>query len=161
LWNSWRDFVRIGDMPSRHPIRRYSAFFQGWAQAFGNHRGSMDDDRTLNWLFGEDEDQIGLILTHQLRHDLFHKVLGEHLEEVHLTLEKSRIGVEELVVDTGYRDEQAVRALRNLLDDGKELHLYLTYHLFYPSGTRILTLSRNVPLPLIYKEIAPLTIVVD
>ena len=148
-------------MPTRHPIRRYTAFFQGWAQAFGNHRGSMDDDRVLNWLFGENEDQIGLILTHQLRHDLLHKVIGEHLSEVHLTLGPSRVGVEDLTVATGYRDEQAIRAIRALLDGDGELHLYLTYHLFYPSGTRILTLSRKAPLPLIYREIAPLTVIVE
>jgi hypothetical protein len=37
-----------------------------------------------------------------------------------------------------------------------DLHLSQTYHLIYPSGTRILTLSRKAPLPLVYREIAPL-----
>ncbi len=148
-------------MPSLHAIRRYAAFFQDWAQAFGNHRGSLNESRQLNWLFGEDEDQIGLILTPQLRHDLIHKVIGTHLKQVHLTLEADRIGIEDLVVNAGYRDEQAVRTIRDMLKGDKDLHLYLSYHLFYPSGTRILTLSQKVPLPIIYKEISPLIVEYD
>jgi hypothetical protein len=148
-------------MSSLHAIRRYAAFFQDWAQAFGNHRGNLDEDRPLNWLFGEDEDQIGLILTPQLRHDLVHKVIGAHLKKAHLTLASDRIGIEDLVVKTGYRDEQAVHSIRKMLQKDKDLHLYLTYHLFYPSGTRILTLSQKVPLPIIYKEITPLIVEYD
>jgi len=148
-------------MPTQHQIRRYSAFFQGWAQAFGNHRGSYDEERRLNWLFGEDDDQIGLILTPKIRHPLFHHVLGEHCQELQLILETGRIGMDDLVVETSYRDEQAVRAIRSLLEGPGDVHLYLTYHLFFPSGTRILTLSRKVPLPIIYKETAPLQVLID
>ena len=43
-----------------------------------------------------------------------------------------------------------------ILADPRDLHLYQTYHLIYPSGTRILTLSRRAPLALIYRELTPL-----
>jgi hypothetical protein len=39
--------------------------------------------------------------------------------------------------------------------------MYLTYHLIYPPGTRIITLSRKAPLPLLYKEMAPLPLIVS
>ena len=48
-----------------------------------------------------------------------------------------------------------VDAVRALLNQRTDLHLYETYHLVYPSGTRILTLSRRAPLGLIYRELAP------
>jgi hypothetical protein len=38
------------------------------------------------------------------------------------------------------------------------LHLYLTYHFLYRSGTRIVTLSRKQPLAIIYKQISPMQI---
>jgi hypothetical protein len=52
-------------------------------------------------------------------------------------------------------------ALRELLLGPEEAHMYLTYHLIYPPGTRIITLSQKSPLPLLYKEMAPLAISVD
>ena len=36
------------------------------------------------------------------------------------------------------------------------MHLYQTYHLIYPSGTRILTLSARAPLGILYRELPPL-----
>jgi hypothetical protein len=38
------------------------------------------------------------------------------------------------------------------------VHMFLSYHLIYPPGTRIITVSRRSPLPLLYKEMAPLPI---
>ena len=52
-------------------------------------------------------------------------------------------------------------ALRELLLGEAEVHMYLTYHLIYPPGTRIITLSRKAPLPLLYKEMAPLPLIVS
>jgi hypothetical protein len=41
-------------------IRRYAAFFRGWAQAFGEHEKIESPSQGLRWLVGEE--QIGLIL---------------------------------------------------------------------------------------------------
>lgn len=38
--------------------------------------------------------------------------------------------------------------------------MFLTYHLIDPPGTRIVTVSRKPPLPLLYKEMAPLALTV-
>jgi len=46
----------------------------------------------------------------------------------------------------------------DLLKDADDLHLLQTYHVIYPSGTRILTLSRQSPLTLVYCEIELLTL---
>jgi hypothetical protein len=44
----------------------------------------------------------------------------------------------------------------DLLKSADDLYLLQTYHLVYPSGTRILTLTRQPPLPLVYREIESL-----
>ena len=145
-------------MPNERLIRRYSAYFQGWAQAFGNHRGSYDEDRALNWLFGDDDDQVGVILTPALRRLLLHEVLGHHAKKADLVLGPDRIGIGDISLPTGFREQEAARTIRWLFDAPGDLHLYLTYHLFFPQGTRILTLSRKPPLPIIYKEMDPILV---
>jgi len=51
--------------------------------------------------------------------------------------------------------------LRELLLGVDEAHMFLTYPLIYPPGTRIITVARKPPLPLLYKEMAPLPISVS
>ena len=148
-------------MPKERLIRRYSAYFQGWAQAFGNHHGSFDEERDLNWLFGDDDDQIGIILTPRLRRLLLHEVLSRHEKEAHLILEPDRVGIGDVSLPAGFREEEAVRTIRWLFDAPGDLHLFLTYHLFFPQGTRILTLSRKAPLPIIYKDMEPILVRID
>ena len=48
--------------------------------------------------------------------------------------------------------------MRGLLLGVDEAPMFLTYHLIYPPGTRIITVSRKPPLPLLYKEMAPLPV---
>ena len=55
-------------------------------------------------------------------------------------------------------DQREYDVVMGLLEGGGDLHLLQTYHLVYPSGTRILTLSRQSPLTLVYREIEPLTL---
>jgi hypothetical protein len=52
-------------------------------------------------------------------------------------------------------------ALRALLLGSDEAHMFLTYHLIYPPGTRIITVSSKPPLGLLYREMEPLTMVVS
>jgi len=51
---------------------------------------------------------------------------------------------------------RVVEFATDLLAEERDLHLYQTYHLIYPSGTQILTLSPRAPLTIIYRELAPL-----
>ena len=144
-------------MASERKIRRYAAYFHGWATAFGNHDKHFDKGRDLLWLLGED--QIGLILTPGVKAflgPLFLKNREAGPPDVELGPGILRIAVATVRFEGNGRPE--LDALMSLLQSAGDLHLLQTYHLVYPSGTRILTLSRQSPLMLIYREIEPLTL---
>jgi hypothetical protein len=144
-------------MPPSRIVHRYSAYFKGWATAFGSHDKRIDETRGLFWLFGEG--QIGLVLTPEVKrflYPLFLRGRGDSPPDVALTRDSLRI--DQMVFALGQDDERALDVTMGLLSGGGDLHLFQTYHLFYPSGTRILTLSCHPPLPLVYREIAPLTV---
>jgi hypothetical protein len=142
-------------------IRRWCAYFRGWSQAFGAHELIDDRERGLRWLIGDE--QLGLILTPAIKRLLYPGLLGRHAgDEPPLV----RVGARRLIVGGAeLAPLEAQRPLwsqvRQLLTGPADLHLYQTYHLIYPTGTRILTLSRHAPLPLIYRELAPLAVQLD
>jgi hypothetical protein len=142
-------------MASERKIRRYAAYFQGWATAFGNHEKLFDEKRDLLWLLGED--QIGLILTPKVKGFLRPLFLGDNdAVPPEVELGPGVIQIADAEVGFGEEDRRVFDAITDLLDESADLHLLQTYHLVYPSGTRILTLSQRVPLPLVYREIQPL-----
>jgi len=139
-------------------IRRWCAYFRGWSQAFGTHELIDDTERGLRWLVGDG--QLGLILTPAIKRLLYPGLLGRHAGEapplVRLASGRLTVGDAEL---TPLEPQRALWAqMQALLAGGGDVHLYQTYHLIYPAGTRILTLSRHAPLPLIYRELDPLTV---
>ena len=69
-----------------------------------------------------------------------------------------RIAEVTLTHGEGEEERRAFEVMMTLMRGEGDLHLSQTYHLVYPSGTRILALSRSAPLPLVYREIAPLEI---
>lgn len=140
-------------------IRRYSAYFRGWCQAFGEHEESYDEAHDVNWLHARD--QVGLILSERVRRLAYTELLGE--KNVATTLRLSETQVE--IGESSYplerqKDIAGMHALIALLRRDEPSHLYLTYHLLYPQGTRIVTFSKKAPLPIIYKEMRPLRIVI-
>ncbi len=136
-------------------IRRYSAYFRNWAQAFGNHTKLGDEGAPFRWLLGEQ--QIGLILTAEIRRFLYPRLLGLHGDAPpRVQVGLARLVIDELTLSIDDVHRPAIDAVRELLVSDGELHLSQTYHLIYPGGTRILTLGRNAPMPLIYREIEPL-----
>lgn len=142
-------------------IRRWCAYFRGWSQAFGAHELIDDRERGLRWLIGDE--QLGLILTPAIKRLLYPGLLGRHAGEEPPPV---RVGAQGLIL--GGAELAPLEAqcplwsqLRQLLAGPADLHLYQTYHLIYPTGTRILTLSRHAPLPLIYRELAPLAVRLD
>lgn len=142
-------------MASKRKIRRYAAYIQGWATAFGSHDKHFDEVRDLSWLYGQD--QIGLILTPTVKQFLRPLFLGTKKQappKVRLGNGILRIADDE--VEFGGQDEREYNAVMDLLNSAGDLHLLQTYHLVYPSGTRILTLTRQTPLPIVYREIEPL-----
>jgi len=137
--------------------QRYSAFFKGWCQAFGEHENLSREDDAINWLSAEN--QVGFILPRELTKALYREVLGRQRESPILTISQNCVRVGEFhytLSTTG--DKAGTAALRQRLENPGELHLYLTYHFLYQSGTRIITLSRKQPLAIFYKQIRPMYI---
>ncbi len=166
-------------MIENRQLRRHRPYFQGWAQAFGDHAVHDEPDVGRRWLFGDG--QLGLILSPSLRARLCggdEAALGGILADqpdppasqvVSIRMlarnarERSRASVLDLSKETlrvgrlRLREcpAKAVDGLHRLFDGAGELHLFETYHLICPTGTRILTLSRRAPLRLIYRELPP------
>ncbi|MCG6940911.1 MAG: hypothetical protein LJE69_06645 [Thiohalocapsa sp.] len=160
-------------------LRRHRAYFNGWAQAFGRHELLRDGEQGLRWLLGEG--QLGLILDPTIRARLrggdeqgLGGLLADELRApaaqpaAPRPLRRLGVAITPLaLVDVGSETLRfgrltlrrcpaaVIDAVRNLLDQGTDLHLYETYHLMYPSGTRILTLSHRSPMGLVYRELAP------
>jgi hypothetical protein len=138
-------------------VQRYSAYFEGWCQAFGEHENLSREEDAINWLSAKN--QVGFILPMELTKALYREVLGRQRESPILTISQNCVRIGEFhytLSTTG--DKAGTDALRQLLENPGELHLYLTYHFLYQSGTRIITLSRNQPLAIIYKQIRPMHI---
>jgi hypothetical protein len=142
-------------MTSERKIRRYAAYFSGWATAFGNHEKHYDETRDLSWLFGED--QIGLILTPRVK-DFLYPLFRTWREAgpPPVELGPGILRIADTTVRFGGHSQREIDAVMGLLRGAEDLHLLQTYHLVYPSGTRILTLTRQTPLALVYREIDPL-----
>jgi hypothetical protein len=55
-------------------------------------------------------------------------------------------------------DRTGLSRIRSLFNSGLLVHMYLTSHVYYPAGTRIITFSTRKPVPIMYKEIIPLCV---
>jgi hypothetical protein len=138
-------------------VKRYGAYFRGWAQAFGEHEAGCEPSEPIRWLLGED--QVGVIAPPELMRPLRREVLNTRQGIPCLRLGRERLEIGPLrysIPRCG--NHPGMTALIQLLRSEQELHLYLTYHFMYPAGTRIVTFSHRRPLPLVYKEITPLQI---
>lgn len=144
-------------MQLERTVRRYTAYFRGWCQTFGEHEAVALPDEDISCLFAEE--QIGFILSRELTRALYREVLGRQLSSPQLDInpERMRVGQFRLMLPEIWK-QRGLQMLNQLMQAEKDLHLYLTYHLTYPSGTRIVTLSQRKPLPIIYKEIRPMDI---
>ncbi len=142
-------------MLEREP-KRYSAYFKGWCQAFGEHDSISSQEDGIHWLFTGR--QVGFILPQPITRQLYREVLL-HAEPppLNFTRESVRIGSLRFALASD-REDQILVALRQIFMGGEELHVYLTSHLLYGTGARIITLSTKKPLTIIYKEIGTLRI---
>jgi len=147
----------LTSMPLERTVRRYTAYFRGWCQAFGEHELVAPQEEAINWLLGDQ--QIGFILSGELTRSLYREVLGKQRSSplLDVSAEGVRVGGFRQVLPDIWRD-QGLKMFTQLMQAESDLHLYLTYHLVYPTGTRIVTLSTRKPLPIIYKEISPMDI---
>jgi hypothetical protein len=130
-------------------VRRYAAYFPRWCQAFGDHRtgSGSEKGRAVEWLVGEG--CVGVIvLPEDRRYRLMHELLGDHrirkssFISARCTPQPSRLRRRSRLL--------AIPAMRRLhqllLDSEEETHMFLAYHLIYPPGTRIITVSLKPPL---------------
>jgi len=143
-------------MAKERILRRYTGYFRGWCQAFGEHDSQVDEHSDVSWLVTHD--QVGLILSEPLRRAAYRELLA-HQEAVRLVIGEGFVQAGSLRYEAvSPIEHKGVQALRALLARESQLHLYLTYHFVYPRGTRIVTFSRHSPLALLYKPIEPLIV---
>ena len=140
-------------------IKRYNAYYHGWCLAFGEHEAEYEEERDINWLFGED--RMGLILSAGLRKQAQREFLGHHEKLPELALSDDMVRLNEFV----YRlkndsDRINCQQFKKFLLSGNELHMFLCSHLFYPR-TRIITFAKEKPIIIMYKEMQPLKLVVE
>jgi len=137
-------------------LKRYAAYFRGWCQAFGEHEGIQCEQSGIDWLLAEH--QVGLVLPAQYIKPLRREVLL-HSDTPILTFHEDCIQVGEIRVSLEKKQEQkALDAMASLLENPEEVHLYLTSHLLYGGGNRIITFSSRKPLLIIYKEIGAMRV---
>jgi hypothetical protein len=141
-------------------IKRYNAYYHGWCLTFGEHSADYSEERDISWLFGEEK--VGLILSDELRKQAQREFLG-HQEKI------PQLGLS----DTGLRMNHYIHPLRDEIDrtnlqrlkafllSSRDLHMFLSSHLIYPSKTRIITFAKKKPLIIMYKEMRPLQLIVE
>lgn len=138
-------------------IKRYSAYFLGWCQAFGEHDISFEDDRDMNWLFGESK--IGIVFSAKTRRLFLKEMLREHQEGPLVILSETSMRIGDLHYPfVSEQDRKGVAGVVKFFKNNDEIHMFLTSHFCYPPGTRIITFSIKKPLIILYKELAPLTV---
>lgn len=145
-------------------LRRYVAYYRGWCQAFGEHEVDQEPseppaDDSIHWLFGTN--RVGLILPEEIRKRFVKELVSRKSREpsIGFSRSSSQITVNNTVcsVLSGHI-ERGVPRLVALAKQHPELHMFLTHHLCYASGTRIITFSSTRPLGILYKEIDPLVL---
>jgi hypothetical protein len=130
---------------------RYSAYFKGWCQAFGEHEGIRCRESGIDWLLAHQ--QIGLVLPQETIKPLYREVLLQKRTPT-LTFRADRIEIGGLRIALEKKQEQrALDAIADVLASPEAVHLYLTSHLLYGGGNRIITFSNRKPLLIIYKVI--------
>jgi len=132
-------------------LKRYSAYFKGWCQAFGEHKSIPGEESGISWLLADK--QAGFILPQSLIKSLYREVLLARktptLSFGHNCVE---VGALQFRLEKGH-EKAAMSAIEHILDSGDEFHVYLTSHIMYGTSARIITLSSKKPISIIYKEI--------
>jgi hypothetical protein len=138
-------------------IRRYSAYYKGWCIAFGEHDTYYDENKEINWLFGDSK--IGFILSPELKRIFFRELLGRDKNIPLVNIEQSEIRLNAYRIPiTLEEDIEKLESFKEFINTEKDVHLCLTSHFYYPPGTRIITFTKKKPLVIMYKEIQPVTV---
>lgn len=144
-------------MSNSRQIRRYSAYYKGWCVAFGEHDTHYDENKEINWLFGESK--IGFILSPKLKRIFFGELLGKDKDTPLVSVHQSEIRLNEYRIPITFEeDRRGLIRFKEFINTEEDLHLCLTSHFYYPPGTRIITFSKKKPLIIMYKEIQPVKV---
>ena len=146
----------MGNQADSRLVRRYAAYYFNWCQAFGEHQADDGGSTNMRWLHGED--RMGIIVASELRKRALRELQGKRSEELGIVLTSSYAEVSQACYPVPQADRPGVARLIEFMHECNEVHMYLTYHLFYPPGTRIITFSSKRPGVLFYKEIEPFTV---
>jgi hypothetical protein len=142
----------------KRDLKRYSAYFRGWCQAFGEHENIYQDEHGISWITAST--QLGLVLPKSMVKQLYREVLL-HEPAPTVKFRKKYIEIGSLEIPIGKRHQKlARREIKRILKSGKEVHVFLTSHLLYGSGSKIITFASKKPLAIIYKEIGTMRICV-
>lgn len=137
-------------------LKRYAAYFRGWCQAFGEHESIYRDDNGINWLTSDS--QVGLVLPKPLIRSLYREVLL-HDQAPILTFRRKSVEIGSLDIPIGKKyQKQALTAMGHILETSDQVHVFVTSHLLYGSGSKIITFSNKKPLAIIYKEIGTMCV---
>ena len=137
-------------------LKRYAAYFRGWGQAFGEHEGIQCEASGIDWLLTDH--QVGLVLPREFIKPLRREVLRHEVTPT-LTFHDDHIQVGGLEIALQKEQEKkALDAIASILRSPEEIHLYLTSHLLYGTGAKIITFSSKKPLIIIYKEIGTMRV---
>lgn len=140
-------------------IKRYSAYFKGWCQTFGEHESIPGNEGGINWLLTDS--QAGFILPKKLSKSLYREVLL-HKEAPTMNIVGNTVSIGSFKFELEKCQEQrTLEAIEHILEEGKEFHVFLTSHFMYGTDARIMTLSSKKPLGIIYKEVGNMRIRVD
>jgi hypothetical protein len=132
-------------------IKRYGAYFKGWCQVFGEHESILVGEHENCWLIGENK--VGLVLPKALLKQLNGEVLlHEQIPEITFSQQGVQIGSLHFPFKSEL-EKSVLGAIEQLIDFDTGLHLFLSSHLLYGNGRRIITVSNKRPQSIIYKEI--------
>ena len=144
-------------MATELEIKRYSAYYNGWCLAFGEHETLYETEKNLSLIEGES--QIGIVTSVDIRKRLTKELLGHHDEVPLVELSENQIHVNKLEYRFSEEEAKAVSGFLRFMRKNESIHMFLTSHFCYPGGTRIITFSAKKPVIILYKEIAPLRLV--
>jgi hypothetical protein len=135
-------------------IKRYAAYFFGWCQSFGEHEVTFEENKDINWLFGESK--VGIIVSPKIRRLFLKAILKQ--KQPNVILSATQIEVDNALYSVREEDRHNLERAMALLETYEKIHMFLANHFCYPSPTKIITFSAKKPLLILYKEITPVTV---
>lgn len=141
-------------MSKQQEIKRYSSYYKGWCLAFGEHKVLAEFGEEL--IVVRNEEQMGFVTSPALWKHLARELLGHHQEIPRIKVTVEKIAINNMEHQLSAAASEIAAGFHQFVSRYDTLHMFLTNHFCYPSGSRIITFSPTKPTVILYKEIAPL-----